>query len=85
MDKEDKKDSKYTFGKLFWIMGIVLGLWLVSGVSMYFLIGSWDDRGTFGDMYGAINALFSGLAFAGIIFTILLATKRRASITAQRT
>ena len=30
------------------------------------------DRGVFGDMFGALTALFSGLAFAGIIFTILL-------------
>lgn len=29
-------------------------------------------RGQFGDQFGAVNALFSGLAFAGIIFTILL-------------
>lgn len=72
MDKEDKKDSKYTFGRFIWIMGYVFAAWLISGVSIYFFIGSWDDPGTFGDMFGAINALFSGLAFAGIIFTILL-------------
>jgi hypothetical protein len=29
-------------------------------------------RGQFGDKFGAVNALFSGFAFAGIIFTILL-------------
>ena len=29
-------------------------------------------RGTFGDKFGAINALFSGLAFAGLITTIML-------------
>lgn len=29
-------------------------------------------RGVFGDKFGAINSLFSGLAFAGIIFTIFL-------------
>jgi hypothetical protein len=29
-------------------------------------------RGQFGDQFGAVNALFSGFAFAGIIFTILL-------------
>lgn len=29
-------------------------------------------KGQFGDQFGAINALFSGLAFAGIIFTIFL-------------
>lgn len=30
----------------------------------------WSERGQFGDMFGALNALFSGLAFAGIIYTI---------------
>lgn len=30
------------------------------------------ERGVFGDKFGAINSLFSGLAFAGIIFTIFL-------------
>lgn len=30
----------------------------------------WAIRGQFVDMFGALNALFSGLAFAGIIFTI---------------
>lgn len=34
-----------------------------------------EERGTFGDMFGSINALYSGLAFAGIIFTILLQKK----------
>lgn len=29
-------------------------------------------RGLFGDKFGAVNALFSGLAFAGIILTLLL-------------
>lgn len=33
------------------------------------------DRGTFGDMFGGLNALFSGLAFAGIIITILVQMK----------
>jgi hypothetical protein len=38
------------------------------------LIGldDWSDRGTFGDLFGAVNALFSGLAFAGLIYTIVL-------------
>lgn len=31
-----------------------------------------ENRGTYGDMFGSINALYSGLALAGIIFTILL-------------
>lgn len=28
-----------------------------------------EIRGTFGDQFGAVNALFSGLAFAGLIYT----------------
>lgn len=29
-------------------------------------------RGTFGDMFGAVNALFSGFAFAGLIITLIM-------------
>ncbi len=30
------------------------------------------DKGVLGDSYGSVNALFTGLAFAGLIFTVLL-------------
>jgi hypothetical protein len=49
--------------------GVVLLLWLTLGFSPLLLGG---DRGTFGDMFGAVNSLFSGLAFAGLIYAILL-------------
>lgn len=60
---------------------IVIVLW---GYSINFV--EWQapeesDRGTFGDQFGAINALFSGLAFAGLIYTILL---QREELQAQR-
>ncbi|HAB16603.1 MAG TPA: hypothetical protein PLX89_11895 [Verrucomicrobiota bacterium] len=29
-------------------------------------------RGQFGDMFGGLNALFSGLAFAGVVYALLL-------------
>jgi hypothetical protein len=32
----------------------------------------YSQRGQYGDMFGAINALFTGLAFAGLIITIIL-------------
>lgn len=51
---------------------IVLVIWILSGVGVYFYFSTWQDRGTFGDMFGAINALFSGLAFLGVIITIYL-------------
>ena len=40
--------------------------------SMIFLVPDNNTRGTFGDQFGAVNALFSGLAFTGLIYTIIL-------------
>jgi predicted aspartyl protease len=39
-----------------------------------------QNRGLFGDTFGAMNALFSGLAFAGIVYTILV---QRSEITSS--
>ena len=39
---------------------------------MHWLGGTVEERGQTGDQFGAINALFSGLAFAGLITTLLL-------------
>ena len=44
----------------------------IIGVSIYFGFDTWGDRGTFGDMFGVANAFFSGLAFAGVIYAILM-------------
>lgn len=30
------------------------------------------DRGTMGDMFGVVNAMFTGLAFAGVVLTVIL-------------
>lgn len=49
---------------------IVLVLFLAN-LSLIFFVDK-DQRGTFGDQFGAVNALFSGLAFAGLIYTIIL-------------
>ena len=48
----------------------VICFWLFN---LYYLKDlSSEKRGTFGDMFGFANSLFSGLAFVGIIITILL-------------
>jgi hypothetical protein len=44
---------------------LIIAMWTVSGFALY---GN-ENRGTFGDMFGAINALFTGLAFATLIYT----------------
>lgn len=45
--------------------------------SVYFfvvrqLLPEWAVSGQFGDMFGGLNALFSGLAFLGVIYAIFL-------------
>lgn len=58
--------------KLFiWADCVICGVWLASFVVIYLCIDEWDVRGQFGDLFGSVNALFSGLAFAGLVITII--------------
>ena len=57
------------------LLGTMLTVVVISFVANFCLIFtgySKEARGTFGDQFGAVNALFSGLAFAGLIYTIIL-------------
>ena len=56
---------------LFLSAGVVL-VQVLSGFVIYRFFTDWSTRGTFGDMFGGVTALFSGLAFAGVVFAILL-------------
>lgn len=56
------------------IVSLVILLWSLTWV----FLSKDPQRGTFGDMFGSVNALFSGLAFAGVIFAILLQRKELA-------
>ena len=55
---------------------VVLLVLIYGGFIMYvswpITLGNVDKAGVFGDSFGVLTALFSGLAFAGIVFTILL-------------
>jgi len=55
---------------------VVCSLWILN----YFLLKdqSNENKQAFGNMFGPISALFSGLAFAGVIITILLQNKELA-------
>ena len=61
-------DEQTPFWPLLLVIVVVLIVWAISGWVLY----PREDRGTIGDMFGAVNALFSGLAFAVIIYTMLL-------------
>lgn len=49
------------------LMGVGGVLWL-----NWWLLQGDKERGTFGDMFGGVNALFSGAAFSVLAFTLLL-------------
>ena len=59
------KYTKYAIASVI----IVIILW---ALSFLLLIVDKGDRGTYGDMFGPVNALFSGLAFAGLIITLVM-------------
>lgn len=71
-DKQNKEETKFPLW--IWIIVAIIGviaLWLLSWWGISEFIDEPINRGTFGDMFGAVNALFSGLAFAGLIVTLL--------------
>ncbi len=73
-DKSNNKssdESKNDLWKSLLCAGLaVFAIWLLSWVLIDVFIAD-SDRGAFGDKFGAVNALFSGLAFAGLIVTLL--------------
>jgi hypothetical protein len=49
-------------------------LWLINLAILFKLPA--EDRGTYGDMFGAANSLFTGLAFAGLLYSTVLQQKQ---------
>ena len=63
-----KNNSKYL---LIGIIAMVI-LWLLSWLAIEIFFSDREKKGQFGDMFGAINSLFSGLALCGVVYTIFL-------------
>lgn len=57
----------------------VVILWVILGFLIYLKCKStgFEHPGQFGDTFGTLNCLFSGLAFAGVILTMLIHDKER--------
>jgi hypothetical protein len=73
MSEENKKTKNIN-----WLVSIIVFVVIIIWSIGWLLIDiniKQADRGVFGDKFGAVNALFSALAFAGIIITILLQKK----------
>lgn len=66
----------------FWLLVFTIPILCVAfGAAVICLIDDWGERGQFGDMFGGLNALFSGAAFAGVVYAIIL---QRRELALQR-
>jgi len=69
----DEQEEKKTDYMLYFIY---ICFAIVTVCILYYIIGmNYENRGTFGDMFGGLNAAFSGFAFAGVIITIVMQMK----------
>ena len=76
------EDKAHIIRKFYWLIVLVIAIWITSWIITDNLYQNVEDRGAFGDKFGFINSLFSGLALAGIIYSIFLQQKE---LSLQRT
>ena len=75
MNKNDDDSEKVHWWPFWLILLFVVSSWFVFVMEWFPWWTEENARGTFGDSFGVVNALFSGLAFAGVICAILLQKK----------
>ena len=73
-DTKNQTESKKKFFLWIGILSFLLVtiFWLAPWFFVPHYLPVWSDRGAFGDMFGVVNALFSGLAFAGILIALYM-------------
>ena len=74
----NKTSEKDKLNGLYVLLFIVVIIWIASLFVIPYFLTDLQKRALLGDSFGTINSLFSGLAFAGIIYTILLQRKELA-------
>jgi hypothetical protein len=77
MNARPKADPTDKSPPLWWLGAALAGVGILWWLNWYALVTK-DDRGTFGDMFGAVHSLFTGLAFAVLIYTVWLQRHERA-------
>ena len=76
MSKDKEVSLNVSFKSLILISTVVVIIQFVAGYIIYLKLGTWNNRADFGEMFGAVNTLFSGLAFAGVIYAIFSSEAR---------
>lgn len=62
-------------------ISLILLVWFLAWAMLPLFFGWPENAGASGDMFGSISSLFSGLAFAGLIITLVL---QKAELSLQR-
>ena len=71
------KKTKLPICKIIIILLVIIIVYIGMGAFAFYKFGKVENAGIFGDMFGAVNALFSGFAMFGVILTIFMHTKWR--------
>ena len=71
-DKAEKSKGWVLVVGMIIVVISILALLALIEAWVYNLFQEWESRGLFGDMFGVGNAVFSALAFAGVILAIFL-------------
>lgn len=71
----EEKIKRERLGLAFGLAIVVIVLEVVSTLVIYKFSKDWSIASNFGESFGAANSLFSGLALAGIVCTLLLQKK----------
>lgn len=72
MNKNSDDPKKVSWLPSWSIVLLILCIYSISIILLCWLFPNVGERGQFGDSFGAVNALFAGLAFAGVIWAIFL-------------
>lgn len=67
--------TRYPTGLFVTIFVAVLAFWVANAIVMKAIFGEFAKAGPAGDSFGAITSLFTGLAFVGLIATLILQQK----------
>jgi len=68
-----KKEVTHS-GAMSVVVVFLIALWLIVTGVIWWVTKDYNKAGTIGDSFGAVNALFSALALAGVIYAVILQT-----------